>query len=825
MLQTVRTAGIPGDAARTLLDISSHSGDGSWHLQPDDPEAPDLLLQVEGGRLVDLHRPGQPSVLHRALVSGDLLKSRERDRLIKRAAEQDLCAGLLALEEGLVDGAVAGEAIGKILDDDLLLVLGSGEATWTGPSPEPIDSGLYGLVDLGNSLEDVLYSSALHHKFWEGITDLPMLREVVAATPAALSIIGDPQTGAEERMILESADGNHDVGEIAGSRPDRWRALDRLLRLIEDQHLETQSAMELFRSGEHFVERGDSDRALRRWRRAEELGLDDFDLGARIGEACGATGRTAEAARRLRSHAQRCSDQLRIEAARDAWTGVVLLDPTDSEARDRAISLWNRDPGTDPDNCIALARALLCAGEEATACQFLDSMGAHLPDPRLHSLHQEAAVACGDPHATLRACWRQAESLRASEKWQEARKLYETMAEEGEDSPLLNLRLVEVALHQDDHTTAREHARRALFGSGGTPRPLDPAAREALISLSTEEATPAILHRWVAEESRAQEDGEQELIARRNQWQALLREQDPEGAREVAARCQVLAPEQVDIALQRSQLEEQLGHQPTAVAVLQEWCLRCDPQHPGNESVQKQLLRLDGCSTATLEQSLQHIDPADPRLPALKLAVQLRKILDGDIRHASPEEGAEAMVLSIVSALLGEEEATRVEALKKCADQIVRHPDPLVHLLKAGIATKFPQHPLLQRSTPPVESTTPARGEVIRSSIGGITEKLKGVQTGDSAPRGDAPAQQKAPVAGREEAQPAAGGGIQSALDRLRSMRSSSEPETTASSLPEVDETPEQPINTPPPPPSQADPGLGSAAARLGALRQSTTDN
>jgi hypothetical protein len=57
MSQTVRSAGIAGDAARTLLDLVSSHGNGIWHLQPDDVDTPDLFVQIENNRLIDLDNP------------------------------------------------------------------------------------------------------------------------------------------------------------------------------------------------------------------------------------------------------------------------------------------------------------------------------------------------------------------------------------------------------------------------------------------------------------------------------------------------------------------------------------------------------------------------------------------------------------------------------------------------------------------------------------------------------------------------------------------------------------------------------------------------
>ena len=828
MPQMVRTAGIPGDAARTLLDITARSENGTWHLQPDDPEAPDVRIEIKDGRLVDLDRPGLPSVLRRALVIEGPLASRVRDRLTRRAAEQQVCPGLLCLEEGLIDAETAGAAIGTVVDADLMLVLGAGEATWSGPSEQPINSGLEGRVDLGESIEEVLFRSAHQHRLWEGITDLPLLRDVVAATPSALSIISNPQVAAEEKLIIESADGQRDVGEIAGARPDPWRALERLTSLIEEGHLETQSAMELFRCGESFHAAGDHDTALRRWRRAEELGLDDFDLGAKIGEACASTGRRSEAARRLRCHAQRCTDQVRIEAARDAWSGVAILDATDVDARNRAMALWNKSPGTDPKPCANLAQALMDAGENAAACQLLDSIGAHLPDPMLHALHEQAAANCGDPEASQRARWRRAEALRARQQWQQAERLYLQIETDSDDTSLLMLRLAEAALHRQDVEAARSFSQRALFMRGETPRSLDSESREAIEAIASHAEAPATMHRWIADDARLNQKFKLEARARQLQWLAHLREDAPEEARVAAQRCHHLSPEDPRIALDRAMLERD-GHENGIAAAILDSLLHQLPVGDACETaVVESLLELAPTSRIGLERALALSEKGTPRHQSLHLSLGLVQVLQGDRIDARPEDGPVASVLEIISALLRDGDG-RKSALCSVGNRAARSKDPLLELLRAEVAKLQPDHPLLQEQVPtaPVPSS---RGEVVRSSIGGITEKLKGLQNSAQGQSGSA----EAPIADTAEPsspataeQPTPSGGIQSALDRLRSLRGaagSSQHEAAAA----VESRPEEP-GAPETPAAHPDPiatrGLDDAAARLGTLREDSTES
>ncbi|MGE4618910.1 MAG: hypothetical protein AAEJ04_03785 [Planctomycetota bacterium] len=853
MSQTVRSAAIPGDAARTLLDLVSIHGNGIWHLQPDDADTPDLFVQIENNRLIDLHRPGQPNVLTRALVNGDSLPAKEKNRLEKQALAEGVCAGILCLELGLIDPNIAAEAIGQVVDGDLVLVLGASHATWSGPQPEVIGSGLEGRVDLGHSLEEVLLRSARRHDLWETILDLPLLRDVVAATPAAMSIISDPAEGAETKTLLEAADGHQDIGEIAAVRPDPWRALDRLLLLIAEGHLETQSAMELFQSGEQILASGHSDKALRRWRRAEEKGLDDFDLGARIGRTCAATGRPAEANRRLRAHAQRCSDQLRLEAARDAWSSVVTNDPTDAEARQRALALWQRDPGDDPALCLELARALIDAEQADAACQLLDSVGARIPEPCLHELHEEAAHRAGDPHAQQKARWRRAESLRADGKITEAAAHYEQLASAEQDpTPLLCLRLTEIAIERGDQKEAREYCQQVLVGHSGENRNLDGESRAALDLLAEHPKAPSNLHRWMADNAQRNGESEQEASARQRQCQSHQLESDLLSACQASYRLQQLQPDNLDVALERARLEEEAGNLQAALSTLEQTLEKLPEGHPRENELISTLKQRNRSSRVMLERSLRWTPPGSSQHQSIQLRLGLLALLQGETATTDSQTTTppQTLVLEIISGLI-EDDQNRGSLLQRVGQRVVQqgpNSDPLIELLRAALTEIQPDHPLLTTPTPAPEPpmVDSRHTAVVRTGISGITDKLRNVQSNDdhsctadnfvpTTAAEETTATEKTAESAAKVATNGAGKGVQTALDRLRSMRggtpetaaaeATSEPSQnhlesteTTSKGPETTSAEKYIPATPAPPTSTK--GLGNAAARLGALRE-----
>ena len=504
-------------------------------------------------------------------------------------------------------------------------------------------------------------------------------------------------------------------------------------------------------------------------------GLDDFDLGARIGRTCAVTGRIAEADRRLRAHAQRCSDQLRIDAARDAWSGVSALNPQDGEARQRAIALWQRDPGDNPTLCLELARALIDGQQADDACQLLDSVGAQIPDPRIHQLHEEAALSAGDPEASHRARWRQAEALRASGQFDQAAGHYEYLASDSASSSILLFRLTEIALERNDPAPAQQYCRQALTGSEGETRALDVESRQALEELALREDAPAELHRWMADHAQRCDDQQREALSRQRQCQAHQREQDFESACQAARRAHQLQPENLEVALEHARMEEQAGELHNAISIREQILEQLPDGHPAAAELVESILQRHPSSATALRRSLGAVEDGSRQQQSIQLRLALIGMLGGQPSRPEQTDASHHRVLEILSALTASDD-TALKKLQSVAEKLLQQPDPLVQLVREALQQVNPDHPLLQSEAPLPTTASTNRGSVVRTGIGGITEKLRNVQTDDAEPRS---APDPTPAAGPAEGTaPDAPKGIQSALDRLRSLRGNgSDPE------------------------------------------------
>jgi hypothetical protein len=266
---------------------------------------------------------------------------------------------------------------------------------------------------------------------------------------------------------------------------------------------------------------------------------------------------------------------------------------------------------------------------------------------------------------------------------------------------------------------------------------------------------------------------------------------------------------------------ERDGHENGIAAAILDSLLHQLPVGDACETaVVESLLELAPTSRIGLERALALSEKGTPRHQSLHLSLGLVQVLQGDRIDARPEDGPVASVLEIISALLRDGDG-RKSALCSVGNRAARSKDPLLELLRAEVVKLQPDHPLLQEQVPTAQVPS-SRGEVVRSSIGGITEKLKGLQNSAQGQSGSA----EAPIA--DTAEPSTpSGGIQSALDRLRSLRGdagSSQHEAAAA----VESRPEEP-GAPETPAAHPDPiatrGLDDAAARLGALREDSTES
>ncbi len=822
---TVATSDHPGDAARALISALHRDGEGVWEFYPQGVESPSIAIEVSSSILVDLKLPERRSVLHRALLRDSLMKSKEIERLERKGLERQQCPGILCLEEGKVDSSAAGESIAREISADLQTVLIAGEGVWRGPLSTSIGSGLQEFVDLGLTPEQALLRSARQHDLWDASCELPLMREVVTASPSAFGLVSDPTTSAEARSLLESADGLQDLAALTGHRADPWRALDRALELLGAGHLQFQSAMHLFQLGEQKLASGDSETALRHWRRAEEKGLDDFDLAGRIGQICARSGRRSEALGRLRQHARKSLEQMRFEAARLSWTELACLDPNDAEGVDRAVQLWIKEPGGELTPCLELAEVLSHCGRWQTVAELTEGVGVQSPDSRLHEWHEKAANALGDGEMELRARWRRAECLRTGSDPLSAIDHYQRLLDQNFDTVRVSLRLADLMLQQSEVEEARGILESLLTGSNIREIWEDEELQNTLQSCAEHDDVPIsaldLLHQMTFDQGkfdssrdyllriiqRSNCDLEISLAEYRTQVWVSRYPDDFEVLEQLLTNLHSHSTPARVGAIVESTLERMQLTPTQRIQLINGW-LECDPSQPQALT----LLFQEG----NLEQSqkVEHF-----RRACMRAAANSTEIPSPEKVGLPEDEGWRAPLLKALFCG-GVKSAADVEELM---GEMSRDPEYLQRLLLDRSHLDPAARDRVQQHAPNPRSTIPSRNPVVRTNLGGITEKLKNIGSGgpeaspsegvNSAPNSTAPSGDQV----KAHSSPASAPGIQSALHRLKAMR---QPEELTESAGNTSGTEGDSEDSPrPEPPAAPQANVNAAIARLGALR------
>lgn len=821
----------PGDAARSLIEAVLSHGEGTWVLQPRDPEAPSISVEVKSGWLVDIEQPGRRSILHRALLKSPLLRDKDISRLERLGLEKQACPGSLCLDEGIIDPDLAGNEILKAMDCDLLLIHGAGEGSWHGPLSHSINSGLRERVELGMNLEQALLRSAREHQLWETIVDLPLMREVVSAAPTAMTLFADPGASAEKKALIESADGQNDIAALTTPRPDPWRALDRVLELLDEGHLQFQSAMSLFHLGEQKKESGDFTAALRHWRRAEEKGLDDFDLGGRIGELCAETGRVSEGLQRLRVHAKRCTEQLRWDAARTAWTHLVQFDPSDKEACDRAIQLWKKEPAEDLSEGLKMAQVLIDSKQWQEACDLLDGVGARVPDARVYELHEIAAQAFGDIDSAYKARWRRAECLRTGARPEQALEHYQYLEDHNPGSTILRVRLAEALLRNGNIEAAGEILQSEFVDSGQHRGNIDEELFGALHSCEQQPEVPGIVREVLFVEALQSDCIPRARNLLRKLCASAISHADFLAGERVTQRWLNLEPSDIEVRSDLLELYLRHGKEDRYKILLEESMNLEILTHDQRQKMALDLLELDPSHPKAVTRLLHEPIPESLDREDLYRRALLRATADGSTLPKMNEFGLSASQdgrWDVLTALFSGHE-TSLEDVKPVVDRLKTQPnllqDLLSDLLESVTSGEELSETLGQLSSTP--EPVPARQQrvaVVRSGVTGITEKLKNL--GQSVSDSPSPRAEEADFLAGETVnstpEPAkAAAGVQSSLDRLKAMRGASEPVRTVPELPSTPENEDQePLSVrPAPPPVAPQPKVSNAIARLGALR------
>ncbi|RME75420.1 MAG: DUF4388 domain-containing protein, partial [Planctomycetota bacterium] len=142
------------------------------------------------------------------------------------------------------------------------------------------------------------------------------------------------------REILSLVDGKKDVQEIINqARMSKFDGLMFLKDLAESGEISPLSGEELLRLGQYFQKKGNIRKALRLYERAEELGVDQYDLPDRIGKAYEAIGQIKKAINKYLDFAAKCCAQRELDDAILTYQKIIRIDPSDIATHENLVNL------------------------------------------------------------------------------------------------------------------------------------------------------------------------------------------------------------------------------------------------------------------------------------------------------------------------------------------------------------------------------------------------------------------------------------------------------------------------------------------------------
>ena len=840
-----------GCAVEALLLMVRAEPTATWEFIPADPDGPHLQLLVRNGHLEDIARVSGDSLLSRALLG--CLRERERRRLEKRAADAQEDPGLRAFHDGWVPQEEAVEMVQAAIDADLADLLGAGQGHWQNLDGAAVTRGLCGALQLQVPLEDSFLFAARRHRQWEAARSLPIMRDVLSATPQALPLLSDPELPLELRSLLEAIDGKSDIADLVELSEDGpWHGFDRVVALLEEGIIDVLRPMELFQLGAELERDGEPLKALRRFTRSSEQGLDDFDIDLHIATLHQELGHVTEAIHLFRAFADKCTAQFRIPETLAAYQKILELDPEDTDTLDRWVDLLGRH-GKGEDALrfgMLLAPLLLSRGDAAGADSLLENLASRGElDEELMRLHLEIRRELGDENGSSEAASRLGSLLQSRGEFTSALEVVEERIATGEQTPSLRARQIELCL-QIGETQRAVAALEEL-----TPMPgwsaADPCEEAwALLSpLATGDDLPDELLEWLAtgaetrDESALAADLLLELQTRASQGEEL------EAALRYARRRQPFVEGDSEALVTLARLERSVGNSRIAASILADALPNLEGGSSEEEQIVEELLatdplHLDGHLLLTRREG------ADL---AQVMRCSLLQLLSGDLQGATntvrngKSPASISSLLSSIAAILSTESDRLFEAAETAAEEgnrgllalflelLEEEQDPRLTSLRQRYEGDRAREEAARRKDGGVQ--------LVSSPIQAITERLRGLKTQSPdhglSPTAGNPSAAEKPVSavnsspkssqGEPGAHLSATGGVNDALQRLRDMRSgnssqealSRQSQTVEEAPPSDDRRGENPVEVSEP---SASASIAAAAARLGAMRTSPQD-
>ncbi|MEM7167048.1 MAG: hypothetical protein AAF581_16410 [Planctomycetota bacterium] len=807
-------------------------------------------LRIQAGQLTDLMLSAPPTILERSLFEYPALKDRDKKRIRKQAASDQRDPGEQLLESKLIPEMEIPALVLAEVERQFATMLGLegfDVQAVNGPQENAAWRSIGDYFHLTVPLGSLILTGAQLLGRWDLVSDqLSMLKDVYYATPSSMAILRAETQHPAESAILQLLDGQRDLREVLDQiEGDPFTHLRSVEQLHHDGHVETVNPVQLFQLGCDAEKAGEDARALRLLQRAEDRGLDDFDIGFKLAELHHRLGNRQRAIDRFLSFAEKCVAQFRIDDTIRACRKVIEIDPDNMAIYERYVSLLARYGRAEEAVAegLVLARRFREANDPERAYATLEKILEHSEaNEEVLRFYLETCQAYGNDDGTQRAQRSLANLYYQREDVGRALETYQELFIGGETDAELRSRLVELHYRQGNAGAATEHLDELVQKPGWQAAKADPEARAFFQRLSELDQSDTTASQWLVADAQARQDRAEQLRLLNEHCDRQLKSEEWEEARKTAASVFALDPDDLPAGRRLADLERRCGNTPQAVEVLEQVAQKYDlrgGQDPDLPRIVDQILELDSMSTIgrDLWRKYGHAS-SDAERTRMNIEGTLVALVRGKLDGLTPigQDDSVARACAFVGAelaLLHGNEAEATELLVAVGTAAAAANDlGILERVTSHLERIAPQHAELatfkERLKPQPQtqrhglheftgtSFAPPRAATDGVNVSGITARLRNMR-GDDAGTSASPSEIAPPAPKTVD--------IGGSLSRLRALKgdgNGAKPAAAASS-PATEPTPSvesiASAEAPPPPPRPTASGVQGSLARLKGLK------
>ncbi|MGH9361205.1 MAG: tetratricopeptide repeat protein, partial [Thermoanaerobaculia bacterium] len=439
-----------------------------------DAEGKERYLLFQEGSIVDIDTREPDSLLTAAILGTGRVGERDLRRARKAQSKRAEPLGAIILEMVEVPEGDLVEAVrAHIADAICSLFTGNVQSAEfiehaADERLEDFRGELSEVLEIQADPEDLFVEAASRLDRWDLVERcFSLLREVYYATPDAFRYFKDEAQYPHEVAVIGRIDGRSDFAEVieaavdqAGGGLDPFRAFGIIRALAARGEVQPLNPVQLFQLGVEYNGQRNHTKALKLFLRASERGLDDFDISFKIAETLEAIGKRPEAAARYQEFGEKCLGQFRPEDAIKSYRKAAELEPQNLAWQRKLLDLFTHE--NRRDDAVALALEIAARMEASRDVRgalhlLLDLRRRDIKADQLGKRIIELAEKCGDD-ATIRAeRQRLASDYHSQKDVEKALAMYQQMYCDGNGSPEVRLKLIDLHHQKGNHAAVLEH--------------------------------------------------------------------------------------------------------------------------------------------------------------------------------------------------------------------------------------------------------------------------------------------------------------------------------------------------------------------------------